>query len=180
MSESRKEPAKPKAIAIKSEAARGNRSNQELEVSSGYRSRGSHSSPSSFVVSSADDRSLSPSPKRDSLLNIFNNRDTTELKNLRDEARIMNFKSENLSNEELETKYKLFCLPEQSSSSVERLSVENMIDLKQNSLNEMIEKKISALRLVTKIDRDIAKMKEQIKSCDKNFSSLKKLLNEFF
>ena len=87
----------------------------------------------------------------------------------------MNFRSENPSNEELECRYKLFCLPEQSSGSIE-----NMIDRNQLSLNEAIEKKIRALELVNQIGQNIQTMKRETKKCEKNLKSLQDILNKFF
>ena len=174
----RDDPPRSKTSAIKSEARRRSLQRSESSRSRSRRGsasrRGSHS-PNSYAVS-PDGRSLSStgSAKRDSLLNIFNNRDTKELKNLRDEARIMNFKSANLSNEELECKYKLFCLPERSSSSVE-----NLIDRNTLSLNEAIEKKIRALKLVNQMEKELQNIRERTKKCEKNLRSLKSLLGEF-
>lgn len=193
MSESREEanPVNPKAI--KSEATRESPEvSQEPEGSeSGYRSAGSPSPEGSFAGSTVDERSLgilrnalsntltntrsnTPSLKRNSLLNIFNNRETTELRNLRDEARILNFKSENLSNEELECKYKLFCLPSPSGS------LENLIDSKTLSLSNAIDHKIGALRLVNEIGRDIQILKQRTTNCENNLLALQHILEEFF
>ena len=87
----------------------------------------------------------------------------------------MNFKSESLSNEELECKYRLFC-----SSEAYCKRDDNLIKFTNDNLNQMIEKKIRLLKLIDHIYKDICEMKKISKRCEKSFKSLQDILKELF
>ena len=110
---------------------------------------------------------------KNSLLNIFNNRNTKELNNLKQEAKIMDIRS-NLSNNELECKYKLFCLTEQQANSGESAA-----EL-ANSLNEVLNTKIKLIKLANKLHRDIRCMKSLNRRAEKNLKDLYEILTDLF
>lgn len=135
-------------------------------------------SQTSSQTSSQTDSSRGSS-KKNSLLNIFNNRNTNELDNLKTEAKIMNFDSENLSNEEIECKYNVFCNPSPEKVTISEPSKETFTQ-SPNALNEMTEEKIRIIKLIDKIYKDIRTIRRVNSRCEKSFNELQEILRDFF